>query len=150
MDREVLHIETGENSSSQMLRLSGELDSYTCSRLANITENWINGSKKVFVNLDELKYIDSSGLSALVKIWIKTRDNGTQMAISCQNPRIHRILEITGLLNLFNIIENHFNEKPSNEIGLEKTVFPQTNKIVSPPTSIRRQNGLGRRRQNIL
>lgn len=103
MDSEVLHIGLREIGGTRVLSLTGELDSYTSSRLSQISETWINGAKRVAINLDGLQYIDSSGLSVLVRIWVESKDRGAQMVISCSNPRIHRILEITGLLKLFTI-----------------------------------------------
>lgn len=103
MNREVLHIGVSENGGTRVLRLTGELDSYTSDRLTGISKTWIPGARKVIVNLDKLEHIDSSGLSALVGMWVKARDARARMVVSCQNPRIHRILEITGLLNLFNV-----------------------------------------------
>lgn len=104
MNREVLHIGVSENDGTRILRLTGELDSYTSGRLAWITETWLKGAERLVVNLDGLEYIDSSGLSALVGIWVKARERGARLAICCGNPRIFRILEITGLVNLFNVI----------------------------------------------
>jgi anti-anti-sigma factor len=71
------------------------------------------------VNLDELEYIDSSGLSALVRIWMKASESGTQLVLSCGNPRIYRILEITGLLNLFKVVS--IGGEPAMAAGLGYT-----------------------------
>ena len=105
MNGEVLHIGMSEKGGTRVLRLTGELDSYTCDRLTGIAKTWVHGAKKVIVNLDGLEYIDSSGLAALVGMWVRARDNHASMVISCHNPRIRRIMEITGLLNLFSFEE---------------------------------------------
>ena len=103
MNREVFHIGLRETDGARVLRLSGELDSFTKDRLTAISDTWIRGVKRLVVNLDELQYIDSAGLSTLVWMWAEAKKNGTQMVISCANPRIYRIFEITGLLNLFTL-----------------------------------------------
>lgn len=129
MNREDLHILISESAGTRVLRLTGELDAYTSGRLLEFTKTWIDGAKRLVVNLDELEYIDSSGLSALVRIWMAVRDNGAYLAISCQNPRIYRILEITGLLNLFNIIENNPESKTSSNTPIHhhsNTPSPRT------------------------
>ena len=105
MKGEVLHIRMSEKGGTRVLRLTGELDSYTTDRLSGIAKSWVNGAKKMVVNLDQLEYIDSSGLAALVGMWVRARDNHASLVISCHNPRIQRIMEITGLLNLFNFEE---------------------------------------------
>ena len=102
MNPEVLHIGMSERAGTRVLRLTGELDSYTSDRLAGVAGVWLTGAKKIIIDLDGLEYIDSTGLAALVGMWVKARD---RMVISCSNPRIRRIMEITGLLNLFSFEE---------------------------------------------
>lgn len=101
MNREVLRIGMKEKGSTRIIRLSGELDSYTSHRLRGISEAWIPGAGRVIVNLDRLEYVDSSGLAALVRMWVTARNSGVEMVFACRNHRIRRILEITGLSNLF-------------------------------------------------
>ena len=101
MNEEVLHIEIRESGTTRVLKLTGELDSYTSDRLRSICETWMPGARKVVVNLDRLDYIDSSGLAALVGMWVRARDTGVELALTCRNRRINQIMEITGLSRLF-------------------------------------------------
>ena len=101
MNREVLHIGVKDKGTTRVLSLTGELDSFTSDRLRSISEIWIPGSRRLVVNLDKLDYIDSSGLAALVGMWVMARDNGAEMVLKCRSSRILRIFEITGLSNLF-------------------------------------------------
>ena len=101
MNKEVLHIEIRESGTTRVLKLTGELDSYTSDRLRSICETWLPGARKVVVNLDKLDYIDSSGLAALVGMWVRARDSGVELALTCRNRRINQIMEITGLYRLF-------------------------------------------------
>ena len=105
MNGEVLHIGMSETGGTWVLRLTGELDSYTSDRLTGIAKTWASGGKKIVIDLDGLEHIDSSGLAALVGMWVKARDSHTLMVILCHSPRIRRIMEITGLLNLFSFAE---------------------------------------------
>ena len=105
MNEEVLHIGMSEKGGARVLRLTGQLDSYTSDRLTGIARTWATGAKKVVVNLDGLEYIDSSGLAALVGMWVRARDSHASFVITCRSPRIRRIMEITGLLNLFSFEE---------------------------------------------
>lgn len=101
MNNEVLHIGIRESGTTRVLKLTGELDSYTSDRLRSISETWIPGARKVVVNLDKLDYIDSSGLAALVGMWVRARDNGVELVLACRNRRVKQIMEITGLSRLF-------------------------------------------------
>lgn len=104
MNKEVLHIGVSENAGTTVLRLTGELDSYTSGRFSRIGKAWIKKARKVVVHVDGLDYIDSSGLTVLVSLWVNAKEKGLPLVISCRNPRIHRILEITGLLKLFTVV----------------------------------------------
>lgn len=104
MGSEVLQIGISEIGGTHVLRLTGELDSYTSPRLGAAAEKLFQTAKKVLVNLDALEFIDSSGLAALVGLWVDAKERGIPFLLSCRNPRVHRVLEITGLLNLFTII----------------------------------------------
>lgn len=101
---DVLKIGVIENAGTTVLKLSGDLDSYTSPRLAKFGRTWLKKTNKLVVNLDDLDYIDSTGLSALVAMWVITKERGVSMVVSCRSPRIHRVFELTGLLNLFNVV----------------------------------------------
>lgn len=101
---DVLKIGVMENAGTTVLKLSGDLDSYTSPRLSKFGKTWLKKTNKLIVNLDDLDYIDSTGLSALVAMWVITKEQGVSMVVSCRSPRIHRVFELTGLLNLFNVV----------------------------------------------
>lgn len=106
---DVLRIGVMDNAGTTVLKLSGDLDSYTSPRLSRYGKSWLRKSKKLVVNLDDLDYIDSTGLSALVAMWVNAKEQGIPMVISCRSPRIHRVFEITGLLNLFTVVVSRNN-----------------------------------------
>ncbi len=101
---DVLRIGVMDNAGTTVLKLSGDLDSFTSPRLSKYGRSWLRKSRKLVVNLDDLDYIDSTGLSALVAMWVNAKEQGIPMVISCRSPRIHRIFELTGLLNLFTVV----------------------------------------------
>jgi anti-anti-sigma regulatory factor len=68
-----------------------------------MSHKWIDGADRVILNLDDLKYIDSAGLSALIWIWMEAKGHDAELLVQCNNRRIHRVLEITGLLKLFTV-----------------------------------------------
>ena len=103
MNGEVLHIGVIEKGATRVLRLTGELDSYTSDRLRSISETWIPGAKKVVVNLDKLDYVDSSGLAALVRMWVMAEELGVEIILACKSRRINQIFEITGLAGFFGV-----------------------------------------------
>lgn len=103
MENDILQIAVKDIGGTRLLRLTGELDSYTSGNLAAVVDGWIWAMDKVSVDLDGLEYIDSAGLSVLVGLWVKAMENQARLDLACSSPRISRVLEITGLLNLFQI-----------------------------------------------
>lgn len=104
MGTDVLHIGLSEVGGIRVLSLKGDLDAYTSNRLTTLSKTWIPEAKEIIVSLDGLEYIDSAGLSALVGMAVVARENGVHMSVSCCNPRIYRVLELTGLINFFSMV----------------------------------------------
>ncbi len=58
---------------------------------------------KILLNLEELKYINSSGLSVLISVLTKARKSGGEVAICGVNKKINELLVITKLNSVFNV-----------------------------------------------
>jgi anti-sigma B factor antagonist len=56
---------------------------------------------KIVVNMQDVTYVDSCGVGALVEKYVSVRRQGGDVKLAHLTPRSHRILEITGLLNVF-------------------------------------------------
>jgi anti-sigma B factor antagonist len=61
------------------------------------------GSTRIVLNLNEVIYIDSSGLGELVKTHTTVRNKGGQLKLANLNKRVHDLLEITRLAAVFDI-----------------------------------------------
>jgi anti-sigma B factor antagonist len=61
------------------------------------------GTRKIVLNLDEVDYVDSSGLGELVKTHTTMRNNGGELKLANLNKRLHDLLEMTRLSAVFDI-----------------------------------------------
>jgi anti-sigma B factor antagonist len=61
------------------------------------------GSKKIVLNLDEVSYVDSSGVGELVKTHTTIRNTGGELKLANLNKRIHDLLQMTRLSTVFDI-----------------------------------------------
>jgi anti-sigma B factor antagonist len=59
------------------------------------------GRTKVLLNMDEVPYIDSCGLGALVSKYVTLRKRDGQLKLCNLGPRSSRVLAITRLLGVF-------------------------------------------------
>ena len=66
-----------------------------------ITKNIESGNKKVLFNLSEMKFIDSTGLGMLLITLFKTRKAGGEMALCNVPGKMHELLQITRLDDVF-------------------------------------------------
>jgi anti-sigma B factor antagonist len=76
----------------------GDVDLATAPELEQeLLETVDEGARQVVVDLTATTFFDSSGVHALMRAgdWLQSR--GLQFGIVCANPRIRRILEITGI-----------------------------------------------------
>lgn len=144
MNSEMLSISVRDLGGVRVMKLTGDLDSFTSKRLSNAAGAWASECVKLLINLDGLKYIDSSGLSALVAISVHAEEQGVPMVISCRNPRIFRVFEITGLDKYFNtegvLPESVLNIGASMSIagiGLTDEIVRKPVDSASQPRSIR-------------
>jgi len=86
------------------VRLSGELDVSTAPQLRDeLVRVSTEGAQLVTVDLTDLAFIDSTGLSVLINALKHLRRQGGDMALRSPSPSTRRVLEITGLTEVFAI-----------------------------------------------
>jgi len=61
------------------------------------------GSNRIVLNLNEVHYIDSSGLGELVKTHTTVRNKGGELKLASLSKRVHDLLEMTRLAAVFDI-----------------------------------------------
>ena len=64
-----------------------------------------SGYTQIILNLEEVSYIDSVGLSTLVATYTTTRREGGDMKLLNLTKRVHDLLQITRLSTVFEIYD---------------------------------------------
>ena len=86
------------------VRLMGELDMSTAPQLREeLLRLASDGATMVTVDLSDLAFVDSTGLSVLITGLKRLRQQGGEMALRSPSPGTRRVLEITGLTEVFPI-----------------------------------------------
>jgi anti-sigma B factor antagonist len=62
-----------------------------------------NGRKKFLINLAGVDFVDSDGLGELTRCYSIVRQIGGEMKLLHVHPRVQNLLELTRLINLFEI-----------------------------------------------
>lgn len=91
-------------SDSFVVAAGGELDLYTSERLREKLADVLElGGRHVLVDLTGVSFMDSTALGVLVRTAQAVRSSGGQMVLVADDPRVTRVIEITGLGSVFRI-----------------------------------------------
>ncbi len=63
------------------------------------------GKKKIVLNMDNIKYIDSSGLGTLVAAHCSAKGQGTSLRLCHLGSKFQEVLQITKLLTVFEVCD---------------------------------------------
>ncbi|HEX2179349.1 MAG TPA: STAS domain-containing protein [Actinomycetota bacterium] len=94
---------TTEGSKS-IIGLVGDLDFHTARRLREqLLASHADGIHDVVLDMTELEFIDSSGLSVLVAGLKRLRDSGGSLTLRSVPDQTRRVLEVSGLSRVLSI-----------------------------------------------
>jgi anti-anti-sigma factor len=60
-----------------------------------------SGATRIVVNLEDVNFVDSAGLGALIEIHRKTKAKGGRLMLTNLGPKLRQALEIARLLTIF-------------------------------------------------
>ncbi|MDT3700355.1 MAG: anti-sigma F factor antagonist [Thermincola sp.] len=103
-----MKLEFAVNKKTLIVRVSGDLDMVSADHFRReVDENMEkNCCDNIILNLDRVKFIDSSGLGVILGRYKKLHLMGGQLAIVGAPPQVKRILELSGLLRIARAHEN--------------------------------------------
>ncbi len=97
-----LDISTESAGASCTIALDGEVDVYTSPRLRQeLTQVVDSGCLNITIDLENLGFIDSSGLGVLVSTLRRVKERGGTLRLVCTKDSILKIFRITGLDKVF-------------------------------------------------
>ena len=91
-----------------ILELTGSIDLSSSPAVRKILLNELRESRtpRVILNLEKVKYIDSSGVASLVEGLRASRDIGSRLLLFGLSPIVREVLQLSRLLKIFEIYEN--------------------------------------------
>jgi anti-sigma B factor antagonist len=85
----------------------GELDVSSLPRMRAVLEAEIHASEGAFVvDLSDLDFLDSSGLSGLMRAWALLGQEDRPLAIICPPGPVRRLFEIAGVTDLLSLYDS--------------------------------------------
>ena len=98
---------TSDRDGWAVLSLSGEIDIATAPRVRErLYAMLAEGRDKLIVDLDDVGFLDSTGLGVLVGVLKRVRTQGGELRLVCTQPRIVKVFEITRLDSAFAIFDS--------------------------------------------
>ncbi len=102
-----LEIELTGTDDIALLSLAGQIDSYTAEEITKIIEAHINnGNFKVIVDLTNVDYSDSAGLSAFINAKTKLGKRTGDLRIVGLKGKAKEVFDLAGLTELFNLFDS--------------------------------------------
>lgn len=103
----ILEYTITEDKNYEILVLKGELidKNQATDLIKKVDELLEAGKTKWIINLEELKYMNSSGLNVLIQLLTKTRTRGGESVICHVSKKVNELLIITKLNTLFKIVD---------------------------------------------
>jgi len=102
-----LEVSTRDIGEYTVIKLKGEVDIYTAPSLREtIIDSVERGRYKVAVDLDEVNFLDSTGLGVLVGGLKRVKQHDGELGIICNQESILRIFRITGLTKIFKMFKS--------------------------------------------
>jgi anti-sigma B factor antagonist len=97
--------------------MAGELHVSTAQHAQRALEGALpSGPAAVVLDLSEVEFIDSTGLSILLNALRRVTRGGGRLAVVCTNPTVLRLFEITRLEDTFDI-------QPTREAALRRVGY---------------------------
>ncbi len=94
---------TSSEAGAAIVAVRGEVDADNCGQLAAALDAIeVDGDRLIF-DARELSFIDSSGISELLRTRSALEAKGVRFEIREPTSQVRRVLEITGLVELFHI-----------------------------------------------
>ncbi|HEY7404452.1 MAG TPA: STAS domain-containing protein [Candidatus Angelobacter sp.] len=96
-----LDLTTEKNAGETVIRGAGKINAASASLLQSTVRNAIPGSKRIVLDLTGVDYIDSTGLGALVSVYMAARNANCELELSNPKPRVSDLLKLTKLASVF-------------------------------------------------
>jgi anti-sigma B factor antagonist len=102
-----MELKIRKNDPVYIIDIQGEMDLYNSYKLKELLMKMIERKIEFFIiNMDDVEYIDSSGIGALIYITSTIKKMNLKLAITNVRGSVKKVIELTKLTNFFPITAN--------------------------------------------
>lgn len=95
-----LTLDVERNGDVVTVKCHGRLVMGVCDVLSNKVRGLIPGSKRIVLDLTDLKQMDSMGLGTIVRLYVSAKAGGSCLVLVNMGARIRQLLGVTNLLSV--------------------------------------------------
>jgi anti-anti-sigma factor len=92
-----LRLEMDQTASKAIFHCVGRITSSSAPLLKSSVRSMISEKKAIVLNLSNVTHVDSSGLGALVSLWVSAQREGCEVILISLNERVRQLLHLTSL-----------------------------------------------------
>jgi anti-sigma B factor antagonist len=107
-----LNLETLRTPGETTVRCTGRITSSTSAQLQNTVRGLIPTTKCVVLDLTDVNYLDSSGLGALVGVYLSAQRQDCALKLINLNQRLRELFRLTRLASVFEGHEDFLGHTP--------------------------------------
>ena len=100
-------VQCHEREGALVAECHGNLTFENTQALKEAVRERISGHKRVIIDLKEVPRVDSSGLGAVVSLYVSARTRGCQLEIVNASQQIRDLFSMTNMLSLFEAAGRH-------------------------------------------
>ena len=102
-----MEVETRKYRDIVVIDVKSDMDLYNVHELKEMVKKMIRMNVRKFIlNLEDVSYIDSSGIGALIQIFTQTKKEGLQLKISNVHGSVAKVIKLTKLMEFLPIVDN--------------------------------------------
>lgn len=100
-----MNISVRESGAARVVDLDGEVDLGTSPRLRRALFDLLEKSSKLAINLQALRYIDSSGIATLIEVLRDAQRLQKEFVLFGLSPAVQDVFRLTHVNRVFRIVE---------------------------------------------
>lgn len=96
-----LQLQTSKTDEQIMVKCSGHLTFDVCANFKTEVKALIPETRRIILDLTDLGYMDSSGLGAIISVYVTAKKSGCELRLINFNKRVRELFGITHVLSMF-------------------------------------------------
>lgn len=95
-----LTFEIERNGESAVVKCHGRMVAWGTDDFHRAVKALLPEAKVITIDLEDLKFVDSMGLGALVRLYVSARQAGSRLAVEHLGKQVRNVMRITNLLSV--------------------------------------------------